>query len=201
MIKAIIFDFGNVICTFDNDIFLQKISKFTGKSVEELDGIIYKDSGLPVAYESGKITSDKFYEEICRLCDLTISKTDFIEAYSNIFTPITATFDLIKKLSGNYKLALLSNTSEIDYEYGIRKFEVSKLFDVTSLSYKVGEMKPGGKIFEDVLGKLKLKPEECVYMDDIEQYVQVARDLGIHGLHYISNSKLLDDLKNLGVKV
>lgn len=201
MIKAIIFDFGNVICTFDNNIFLQGIAKFTNKSIEELNDIIYKKSGLPRKYETGLMSSDEFYTEICKLCDLTVSKVDFIELYSNIFFPIETTFDLIKKLSGNYKLALLSNTSEIDFEYGIKRFDVIKLFDTVSLSYIVGEMKPGEKLFKDALEKLKLKPEECVYVDDIEQYAQTARRMGIHGFHYTSSQKFLDDLKNLNVSV
>lgn len=40
MIKAIIFDFGNVIATFDNNKFLERISKYTEKTVSELDRII-----------------------------------------------------------------------------------------------------------------------------------------------------------------
>ena len=51
MIKGSIFDFGNVICTFDNSVFLKKISSFTNKSVKELDEIIYKSSELPKKYD------------------------------------------------------------------------------------------------------------------------------------------------------
>ncbi|EKE20805.1 MAG: hypothetical protein ACD_7C00469G0003 [uncultured bacterium] len=199
MIKGIIFDFGNVICTFDNDIFLKKISSFTNKSIKELDEIIYKSSGLPKKYETGLISSDEFYNEICRLCELTISRADFIEAYSNIFTPIPETFDLIKKLSKKYKLALLSNTSEIDYKYGFKKFDVINFFEVKSLSYLVKEMKPGEKIYRDTLSKLGLAPEECVYIDDIDGYVQVANKLGIYGIQYLTSEKLLEDLKKLGI--
>lgn len=199
MIKGIIFDFGNVICTFDNGIFLKKISSFTDKSVEELNEIIYKSSDLPKKYEKGVISSDEFYKEICRLCELTILKSDFIEAYSNIFTPIPETFDLIKKLSGKYKLALLSNTSEIDYEYGFKKFDIINLFEVVSLSYLVKEMKPKERIYRNALLNLELEPEECIYIDDIDDYVQAANKLGIYGIQYLTSEKLLEGLKKLGV--
>ena len=199
MIKAIIFDFGNVICTFDNYIFLKKISKFTNKSVKELDNLIYKVSELPKKYETGLITSDEFYVEVCRLCNLEILKEDFIEAFTNIFTPIAGTFELIRKLSKKYKLALLSNTSEFDYKYGIKKFDVINLFDATSLSYEVKEMKPGEKIFKDVLAKLGLKPEECVYIDDIKKYVEAAKKLGINDICYIDEENLILELKKLKV--
>jgi epoxide hydrolase-like predicted phosphatase len=201
MIKAIIFDFGNVICTFDNNIFLKKISHFSDKSLEELDKIIYQNSGLPKKYESGIISSDDFFSEISKLCNLSMSREDFIEAYTNIFFPIPETFDLIKKLSKNYKLALLSNTSEWDFKYGIKKFDVIGLFDTISLSFEIGEMKPGEKIYKDALEKLKFEPSECVYMDDIEKYVDVAKGLGINGIYYTSPENLTEELKNLEVKI
>ena len=36
-ILAVIFDFGNVICSFDNNLFLQRLAEHTGKSLAELD--------------------------------------------------------------------------------------------------------------------------------------------------------------------
>ena len=58
MIKAIIFDYGNVISGVDNNLFLKRISGFCDKSVSELHKLIYEDSGLPVQYESGLMTSN-----------------------------------------------------------------------------------------------------------------------------------------------
>ena len=95
MIKAIIFDFGNVICSFDNNIFLKKISKYMNLSFEELNKLIYKESNLTKLYETGLITSEEFYNEIVKLCNLNISKKKFIECYTNIFTPIESTIELI----------------------------------------------------------------------------------------------------------
>jgi len=120
-----------VVCTFDNNTFLEKISKYTDKSVSELTELIYIYSDLPKKYETGLISSDKFFNQIIKECNLSISKPEFIEAYTNIFTPIPTTFDLIKKLKKNYKLALLSNTSEWDFEYGIKPSlaEIFNIFD------------------------------------------------------------------------
>lgn len=42
MIKAIIFDFGNVICYFTNDILKQKMAEAAGKTTEEINELIYK---------------------------------------------------------------------------------------------------------------------------------------------------------------
>lgn len=202
MIKAIIFDFGNVICSFDNSIFINRITKFTNKSFSELDKLIYHFSDLPKKYETGLISSDEFYKKIVKLCDLKISKSRFIKAYTDIFTPIQAIYDLVKKLKPHYKLALLSDTSEWDYKYGIKP-NLGKLFNffnTISLSFEIKEMKPGKKIFLDALYKLNLKPKQCIYIDDIQKHVESANKVGIHGIHYISYNKLIVSLKNLEVK-
>ena len=198
MIKAIIFDVGNVILKVDNDIFLEKISDFTEKSVEELSELIYGSSNLAVRYETGEISSDGFYDEACQLCNLSISKEEFRKAFTGIFTLMPETVELIKGLSGKYKLGLLSNTNEWDFEDAIKKLEVFDLFDAVTVSYKVGAMKPEKAIYLDSLKKLGLKPEECVYMDDVERYAQAATDLGMRGLHYVSHGKLIADLNDLG---
>ncbi|MBI5663828.1 MAG: HAD family phosphatase [Nitrospirae bacterium] len=196
MIRAIIFDYGNVISRVDNNKFLASISGFCDKSVTELHKLIYEDSGLPVQYETGLITSDEFYHKISELCGLKIIRADFITAFTDIFTPIRETAGLIKQLKcNNYKLALLSNTNEWDFEHEIRNF------DTVTLSFVVKEMKPGRKIYMDALGKLKLDPEECVYIDDIKGYADAASALGIVGIHYMNHEQLLKAFNSLNIRI
>jgi epoxide hydrolase-like predicted phosphatase len=201
MIKAIIFDFGNVIYHFDNNIFLGNISSFTDKTVSELNDLIYNSTDFPRQYETGLISSDKFFNEITRRCDLLMSKIEFIKAYTGIFTPILTTINLIRSLKSKYKIALLSNTNELDFEHIIETCEVYNLFDAVSLSFKVRVMKPDNKIYLDSINKLRLKPEECVYIDDIERYADAAKKIGIHGIHYVSYGKLISSLKELSIQL
>jgi putative hydrolase of the HAD superfamily len=201
MIRAIIFDYGNVISRVDNNLFLERISAFCAKSVPELHKLIYEDSGLPVQYESGLITSEEFYYKISELCGLKMKRADFITAFTDIFTPVRETADLIKRLKSNYKLALLSNTNEWDFEHEIRKNESFHLFDTVTLSFVVKEMKPGIKIYMDALGKLNLNPEECIYIDDIREYSDAATAIGIAGIYYVSHKQLLDDLRSRNVQI
>lgn len=201
MLKAIIFDFGNVICKFDNNLFLKKISKYTKKSPEELYDLIYSKSNLPKLYETGLISSDDFFNEIVKLCYLSIPKDVFIESYTNIFSPIKTTFELIEQLSKNYTLALMSNTSEWDFNLGIKPVSIFNLFNTITLSFEVFSMKPDKKIYEDCLKKLNLKANECVYIDDIKRYTDKANEMGMLGIHYTSHKKLLESLQKLNIKL
>lgn len=201
MIKAIIFDYGNVISSVDNNLFLEKISAFCDKSISELHRMIYENSGLPAQYETGLITSEEFYRKISLLCRLNMKRTDFIKAFTGIFSTIEDTARLIRELKPNYKLALLSNTNEWDFEYEIRKNECFYLFDTVTLSFVVEEMKPGRKIYLDALGKLNLNPEECIYIDDIREYSDAASAIGISGIHYVSHEQLLEALRSRDVSI
>ena len=195
MIKAVIFDFGNVICRFDNKIIFERVSVHTGRTVSELESIVYGAPDLILGYERGTISSDEFYDRLKTMCGLRMSKAEFIRAYTDKFTPIPETFDLIRKLKGSYKLGLLSNTSEWDFEYGIRTVEVFPLFNSVTVSFQVHALKPEKKIYVDALTKLDVHPHECVYIDDIENYVEAARDLGMNAIHYMSPQQLEKSLK------
>ena len=201
MIKAIIFDIGNVIYKFDNKKFIEKISEHSKKSSDELYDLIYKTE-LVKKYESGKITSQEFYTTAKKICAIEISEEKFREAYTNIFTPITKTFDLIKKLKNdkNYKLALLSNTSEWDYEIAIEPF-IKDLFEKAILSYKVKSIKPEKEIYIQALSELNFKAEECIFIDDLEKNLEPAKRLGLSTILYKNHENLIKELKFLNIEV
>jgi putative hydrolase of the HAD superfamily len=200
MVKAIIFDIGRVLVDFDNDLFIKKISKTSNKSFQEIHDLIYNSSNLTKEYEAGKISSQEFFTKSKRLCKLKISKENFQEAYSNIFTPINDSLDLVKKLKKNYQLALLSNISEWDFEIGIKPI-LKNLFKEMTLSYKVKYLKPEKEIYLDLINKLNLNAEECIFIDDLEKNVIGAKKIGIKGIQYKNHENLLKELRKLSVQI
>jgi epoxide hydrolase-like predicted phosphatase len=201
MIHAVVFDFGNVVCGFDLQQFLRRISRFSKKSISELQEIFPSFRDVAIEYESGLITSDHFFEGIRKRTELSISKQEFIKAYCEIFTPIPATFDLVRKLKKNYKLGLVSNTNEWHYQYGIRPVDIFPLFDAVTLSFEVRAMKPAHAMYDDILTKLMVYPPECVFIDDINENVDAAMNIGMHGIHYTSPEALISSLHGLNVIV
>ena len=197
MIKAIIFDYGNVISSVDNDRFIKEISKATGKSGAELEQLISSSSDELRKYETGLITSDQFFERLIRQRGLNIDKESFIKIFTGRLTPKPETLELIRKLKAGYKLGLLSNTNEWDYEYEIKQCDVFSLFDSVTVSFKVGAMKPDKKMYIDALDKLGVQPDESVYIDDVREYAGAAGSLGIKSIHYTSHEDLLRNLRKL----
>lgn len=196
VIKAVVFDFGNVIYRFDNRVVLKRIAEDTGRSLQELEGILYRSSEVILQYEKGEVGSEEFFARIKAMAGVRMSRDKFIRAYTEKFTPIPETIRVIQSLSGKFKLGLLSNTSEWDFEYEIKRTEVFPLFDVVTTSFQVHALKPAREIYQDVLTKLRVTAGECVYVDDIEDYVLAARKLGMHALQY-RGGNLSESLRNL----
>ncbi len=200
MIRAVIFDFGNVICSFDNDTFLRSLLRYTDKGFDELKAAIYA-SDLPARYETGLISSEEFFREAAARGELSAPREEFFQSFARIFTPIPATFRLIRDLKKKYRIGLLSNTNEFHYKHYFKKVEIFPLFDSVTLSFEVKAMKPDERIYRDAVGKLRVRPGECVFIDDIAAYAEGASRLGMQGIRYVTHASLLESLEAAGVAV
>jgi len=201
MVQGVIFDFGRVISDFDINRFIRRIAPRSRLPEKELSHTSSLGTSAAVRYETGLISSDEFFREICSLAALTISREEFIRAYTDIFTPKPETFALVKSLKAKYALGLLSNTNAWHYEYGIKPVEIFPLFDAVTLSFEVRAMKPDRRIYEDVLAKLRLPAASCVYIDDIQEYVDAGRALGLRAIRYTTHERLITDLVAAGVRI
>jgi len=197
-IRGVIFDFGNVIYGFDNLRILAGLSKLCGRSVGELATLL-GESTLSPDYESGRLDSSEFLGGVSRLCGYSFEEDAFVHAFTDIFTPIESTLDLIRRLASRYRLGLLSNTNPWHFERVIRPCEVFPLFHAVTLSHEVKAMKPDPRIYEDALAKLGLAAGECVFIDDRPEFAEAATRLGMHGITYTNYEKLIGELRALGV--
>ena len=93
--------------------------------------------------------------------DITLEEFKNIYVNNNKF--FTDTIEIIKKLKNlGYKVYLLSNLKEIDYEKFIKHFDVS-IFDEMFLSFKLDMLKPNDDIYQYVINKLNTKPENIYF--------------------------------------
>lgn len=180
MIKAIIFDFGDVFVNLDKPATLRELQKH---KIEELSEEIQQKN---LEYEKGLIKSEEFimaYQEQHE----QLQKKHFIDSWNAILIDFPEyRFQFLKKLSEekNFKLILLSNTNEIHIDWikeNVPFFEeFQTLFDAFYLSHEINFRKPDPEIYEFVLKKHNLKPGECLFIDDTKENTEAAAALGIH---------------------
>lgn len=92
------------------------------------------------------------------------------------------------------KIIILSNNFKERANYYEKAFPFLKEFNGLYYSWKTGYVKPDGRAYEEILESNNLKPEECIYFDDSEKNIEVARSIGI-------GSYLFVDLKDTKEKI
>lgn len=99
-----------------------------------------------------------------------------------------------------YGCYILSNYSRHTYEITRKELEFENLMDGSLYSFQVRQVKPEPEIYETLLARFSLKPEECVFLDDSAANVEAAGRLGIHGIVYQSREQARQELARLGVE-
>ena len=77
-----------------------------------------------------------------------------------------------------YRIGVLSDTwpSTVPQQ---KEAGAYKYYDCLTLSFELGVLKPDPRMYEDALAKMKLKPEEILYVDDLEKSLDKAASYGI----------------------
>ncbi|MEU5260366.1 HAD family phosphatase [Amycolatopsis sp. NPDC021455] len=71
------------------------------------------------------------------------------------------------------------------------------LVDDIVYSHEVGLSKPDPRIYELTCARLEVRPEEMIFLDDLEPNVAAARAVGIHGIHYRDNAQAIAEIEEL----
>ncbi len=100
---------------------------------------------------------------------------------------IAPTARLIADLkSAGYRLFVLSNMSREFIDF-LRQQPVYKNFDGEVVSCEEGVVKPMPEIYDILLGRYNLVPQETIFIDDREENVEAARRKGIATFHFNRN--------------
>jgi len=130
-----------------------------------------------------------------------IDREKFCYIYSEIFSINYDVVELLERLKQNYRLFLLSNTNPVHKKYGYENFKFLRHFEKLFLSHEIGHVKPEPEIYRAVEKYSGLKPEEHLFIDDIMDYAEGARNCGWKSIRFINYSDLIDNLKNLGIMI
>jgi putative hydrolase of the HAD superfamily len=197
--KAIVFDFGNVVGFFDHGITLRKLAVHSDLTAEQMRERFYA-AHLEDALESGAISEETFVHELHRLGRLLCTPEYTVAAWEDIFTPNEEVCALIPSLKPKYKLLLGSNTNALHSRKFVKQFEdVLAHFDGLVLSHEVGVRKPKREFFEYCQRLAGCSSEECLFIDDLPANVAGARALGWHGIEFTGISGLRAELARFGI--
>jgi glucose-1-phosphatase len=190
--RNLLFDFGNVLIDID-----------VPGAIEQLKSLVKKDNAEQVfqeallKYETGKISTDIFINTLLSQCGPNVQALDIIEAWNSMLIGIPEyRLEMLTMLRPNYNLYLLSNTNELHIEWitrylhrrhGIHDFE-KRFFDGVYYSHLVKDRKPNPSIFQHVMTDALLTPSLTLFMDDVQENLDAANQLGF-GTHLVKEKE------------
>jgi epoxide hydrolase-like predicted phosphatase len=189
MIKAIIFDcFG---------VFIGNPYKVRVQELEHTDpakAVIMHD--INRASDRGYLTPQESAEQMAELIGTTTEQFLAEQIKGEIRNEALVSY--VKALRPDFKLAMLSNISSREslntrFEPG----QLDELFDVVVASGDIGSIKPEPLIYQTTLDQLGVLPEEAVMIDDIYEFCEGAKAIGIQAIQYNSFTQATADLNAL----
>jgi len=201
MIKAVIFDVCDVIIDF-SETHITWLSKKIGIDYERAGKVI---EPLVKSMETGKLKLRDAERIFSKKFDLPLGSLMWAKGFSENASPNIEVINILKDLSKNYKIGVITNSSVIEY-YESRKLVLKSLIQKKFIkeiiaSCYFGVRKPDARIFKEMLRRLKVNPEEAVFIDNRIDNVEGAAKLGIHAILFTNADKLKEDLKDLSIKV
>ncbi len=207
--NALICDLGNVLMYFDRTRTYRAIAYLLETSYTNIQERIEK-SDLRNRYEKGALSTEEFCIELSTLVEDKgkLSAELISEFWGDIFWPNFDIFESLKKLKDQgLTLVLLSNTNELHFHHVKKHYQdYIDLFDEVVLSYEEKKAKPDRTLFEIAIDRVRknkknesFSVDKVLYVDDEEEYVKVAKDLGMKGFVFRSYSQFAFRIRKLGL--
>ena len=186
MIKTIVFDLGGVVFAQNYE---KAVSHFEEIGVGDAQRLLdpFAQAGFFGDLESGRITADEYRRELSKLAGRELTVKDCVYAWTGYVDHLPKrNLEALRRLrnEGN-RLVLLSNTNPfmmmwaMSPEFDGEGHSLRDYFDACYLSYECRLMKPDPAIFQLMLTREGIRPEETLFLDDSERNIEAARALGI----------------------
>lgn len=200
MIKNIIFDWGGVLIHLDKRRCTEAFSQLGIAVDDELTNPYGQRADL-MDFEKGLMTVSEFHDTVRRVYGAQLTNEQIDEAWNALLLDIPGyKLDTLLEMKQRYHLYLLSNTNALHWEEGRRRFDykgykAEDFFDQIFLSNEIHELKPSPEAFLKVARLAGIKPEETLFVDDLQASCDAAAALGFHTYCPVANTDWRSELK------
>ncbi|UYI77852.1 MAG: HAD family phosphatase [Fusobacterium varium] len=201
MIKNIIFDLGNVLIKYSPESFLEKNVK--KERQEKFIATVFKSKEW-LELDRGTLSYEDAIEKFAEI--ISEDRENLEKLFKNnimdCLAPIEENIEILKKLKKKgYNLFVLSNFHRPAFEQVQKEWEFFDEFDGGVISCYCHLLKPNQRIYELLLARYGLIPEETLFIDDTKINVEKAEKIGMGGI-YLDLPEMLEKLlKKKGIEV
>ena len=201
MIRNIVFDIGQVLAAFRWKEFINELGY-----EEQINNRIAKATVLS-PYWNEVDRGEKSMAEIIELCislDPQIEQEirSFFSDRRNMVVEFDYSEELVRTLKEQgYQVFLLSNYGEENFMYVKNVFKFISLVDGGIISYQIKKIKPEPEIYQALIDKYNINPEESVFLDDLEKNIEGAKAFGFQTILFQNLKQAKEDLRKKGIEI
>src|SRR3989344_3414303 len=194
MIKTIFFDFGRVLMSPADDGLYEENDRIfnlppgrTGELINEFQsrGHLGEFAEMSEYWPKRTIDADpmnfeqaqNFWQKVVSTRRANAELIEFIE----------------KNLFKKFRLAVLSNFTPDLNEY-LEKYKISHFFERVFISAVLRMEKPDPAIYRHALKEMNILPRESLFIDDKEENIAVAQNLGMRGIMFGDTEKSIKEI-------
>ncbi len=154
-------------------------------------------------YEEGKLTLDEYLSRVVFYQKRSFTRAQFRKFMFAQSKPFPEMIELVRRLKSKYglKIAVVSNEGRELNTHRIQTFKLNSFVDFFISSCFVHFRKPDEDIFRMALDIAQVPVSQVVYIDDRAMFVQIAKSLGIHGIHHTNYKSTRAKLAAFGLKI
>ena len=197
MIKNIVFDVGMVLADFCWEKAMHELG-FYGEAFERIADATVRSEAWRDFDRSLKSDEEIFAAFIAKEPELEAEIRLFWEHVADVIEryPYAEAWVRSFKEQG-YHCYVLSNYGRRTYDLTKQKLTFLKLMDGVLFSWQVKQLKPEPEIYQTLLERYHLKPEECVFLDDNQDNVAAAERIGMHAIQFTGKEEAERELRRL----
>ena len=206
-IKAIVFDYGQVISLPQDPTVMDTLARLAGVERERFETTLWSLRG---EYDRGTLSSMEYYKKVLSSLGVNMEEKNIEElieelisidlsSWKNIDPGTVSLMEDVKK--AGYVLGILSNMPHDFLVWARENLPVFSLPQVNLFSCEVNLIKPEDAIYKKLLSMLNMEGSPVVFFDDKPENIESARAAGIHAFLWESPENARRELASLGVKL
>jgi putative hydrolase of the HAD superfamily len=189
-----IFDMGNVVIK-DIEV-IDKIAARYGFDLEQLQ-LDYGHYAFPLM--DGTIDSKLYWSHVAHQFGIMVQGDPLADFFDpNWNEPVVKIVDCLKSMGK--RVVCGSNTYAPHWGF-LREKGFLDIFDKTYASHEMGIAKPFPQFFSHILVSEGVKPEETLFIDDYEENIIAAKNLGLDTIQYAFDGSLIEYFNDQGLNL
>ena len=190
--KNIIFDFGNVLASFDEWKILSRFCE--PQDLTLLHECIYEEWW---EYDAHVYSQEEYELRVLSKAPVYLHKAiqQYFREWYRLLEPIEEVWELVHELKKEgYRLYILSNAPIVFADHALETYPIVTCFDAAVYSALIRKAKPHHEMYKYLFQTYHLKPEECLFIDDKKVNVEASRELRMDAIEFLGDVQILRNI-------